>query len=185
MFKRRRSLLGVAKKAYETTGIILDGFGLGGGEGPRRPPRSEPVAIPVDVPVAPKRPWWLFRKPDPTWRDYEKAAVAFLVNLGYSGVGAAAAGSDGGVDVWVTGILVGQVKAQQTKVGSPPLQQLYGIACKENVQGLFFSKSGYSKPAIQWANSVEMPLFNVSYRGDHFTVEPVNRSAERFGAVGT
>jgi|TARA_B100000315_G_scaffold234148_1_gene247916 hypothetical protein len=185
MFKRRRSVLGVAEKAYEVTGEFLDEFGIFDGEGR---PRRIPEAIPVDGPVAPTSGWrdrfWPFRKPDPTWRDYEKAAVAFLVGLGYSGVGAAAAGADGGVDVWVTGILVGQVKAQQTKVGSPPLQQLYGIACKENVQGLFFSKSGYSKPAIQWANSVEMPLFNVSYRGDHFAVEPVNRSAERFGAVG-
>jgi len=128
---------------------------------------------------------WPFRKYEPTWRDYEEAAASFLAQLGYSGVGAAAAGADGGVDVWVTGTLVGQVKAQQTKVGSPPLQQLYGIASKENVQGLFFSKSGYSKPAIQWANSVEMPLFTVSHCGDHqFEVEPANRSAERFGTIG-
>ena len=195
MPKHRKSLPGTVKKAYETTGKLLDALGLGSGEGPRRRrpnypilsgrlPRRPGFAIPVDVPVAPKRRWWPFRKPDPTWRDYEKAAVAFLVSLGYSGVGAAAAGADGGVDVWVTGTLVGQVKAQQTKVGSPPLQQLYGIASKENVQSLFFSKSGYSKPATQWANSVEMPLFRVSYRDDGFVVDPVNSSAKRFVAVG-
>jgi len=104
--------------------------------------------------------------------------------LGYSGVGQAAPGADGGVDIWVTGRLVGQVKAQQTPVGTPPLQQIYGIACKDDVQGLFFSKSGYSKGAIRWANSVQMPLFNISYEGDHFAVEPANRLAERFGTVG-
>ena len=185
MFKHQQSLLGTAKKAYEATGIILDGLGnFCGGERSRR----KREARLVDVPVASKRRWWdrfwPFGEDDPTWRDYEEAAAKFLVQLGYSGIRAAAPGADGGVDVWVTGTLVGQVKAQQAKVGSPPLQQLHGIACKENVQGLFFSKSGYSKPAIQWANSVEMPLFNVSYRGDHFEVEPVNRSAKQFGAVG-
>ena len=185
MSRRRRSAQRIARGAYEITGEILDEFGIFDGEGRPRRPREARL---VDVPVASQRRWrdriWPFRKPDPTWRDYEKAAAAFLVGLGYSGVRAAAAGADGGVDVWATGTLVGQVKAQQTKVGRPPLQQLYGIACKENVQGLFFSKSGYSKPATRWANSVEMPLFRVSYRDDGFVVDPVNSSAKRFVAVG-
>ena len=193
MSRRRKSALKVFHDTYKATDHLLGELEIFVEE--ERPPRKPGRGRPPERSAGRRRSrgqrgggWWdrlwPFGDDEPTWRDYEKAAVAFLVSLGYSGVGAAAAGADGGVDVWVTGTLVGQVKAQQTKVGSPPLQQLYGIACKENVQGLFFSKSGYSKPAIQWANSVEMPLFNVSYRGDHFAVEPVNRSAKQFGAVG-
>ena len=193
MSRRRKSALKVFHDTYKATDHLLGELEIFVEE--ERPPRKPGRGRPPERSAGRRRSrgqrgggWWdrlwPFGDDEPTWRDYEKAAVAFLVSLGYSGVGAAAAGADGGVDVWVTGTLVGQVKAQQTKVGSPPLQQLYGIACKENVQGLFFSKSGYSKPAIQWANSVEMPLFNVSYRGDHFEVEPVNRSAKQFGAVG-
>jgi hypothetical protein len=190
--KRRKSVLKVFGDSFRATDDLLGELGIFGEE--ERPPRKPGRGRSPERPAGQGEDhrgggWWDGRWPfgddEPTWRDYEKAAVAFLVSLGYSGVGAAAAGADGGVDVWVTGTLVGQVKAQQTKVGSPPLQQLYGIASKENVQGLFFSKSGYSKPAIQWANSVEMPLFTVSHCGDHqFEVEPANRSAERFGTIG-
>jgi hypothetical protein len=181
MSRRTRSALGTAIGAYKRTKTLLDGFGISDGE--VRPRRKRESRL-VDVPVVPRRRWrdrfWPFKKPEPTWRDYEQAAAGFLVGLGISGVRAAAAGADGGVDVWVTGSLVAQVKAQQANVGRPPLQQLYGIACKEGVQGLFFSKSGYSKSATRWANSVEMPLFKVSYCEDGFVVDWVNGWGKRF-----
>ena len=101
----------------------------------------------------------------------------------WSSAWAAAAGADGGVDVRVAGMLVGRVKAQESKVGSPQLQQLYGIASQEGVDAVFFSKSGYSKSATRWANSVEMPLFEVSYGGDGFAVDGVNGPAKRFVTV--
>ena len=74
MSRRRRSAQRIARGAYELTGEILDEFGIFDGEGRPRRPREARL---VDVPVASQRRWrdriWPFRKPDPTWRDYEKA----------------------------------------------------------------------------------------------------------------
>ena len=184
MSRRRRLPLKVARRAFEVTTSILGEFELDGSSSQRSGARDGRV---VDVPVTSKRRWLdrlrPFRNPEPHWRDYEQAAGAFLTGLGFAGVRIADAGADGGVDVRVVGTLVGQVKAQESKVGSPQLQQLYGIARAEDLQALFFSKSGYSKAATEWANSVEMPLFEVSHGADGFVVDWVNGPAKRFGTV--
>lgn len=192
--KRRKSVQKVFRDSFRVADGLLGELGIFGEE--ERPRRKSGRGRSPERSAGRRRSFgqskggwwdrlWPFGKYEPTWRDYEEAAASFLAQLGYSGVQAAAPGADGGVDVWVAGRLVGQVKAQQTPVGNAPIQQLYGIAQKDNVQGLFFSKSGYSKGAIQWANSVEMSLFTVSHCGDHqFEVEPANRSAERFGTIG-
>ncbi|MAF96376.1 MAG: hypothetical protein CMM60_11570 [Rhodospirillaceae bacterium] len=181
MPRRRRSSLRQAYRAFEVTGAILDEVGLP--SSPERQSRVRDGRV-VDVPVTSKRRWldrlWPFRNPEPHWRDYEQAAGAFLTGLGIAGVRIAGAGADGGVDVRVVGKLVGQVKALESKVGRPQLQQIYGIARAEGVQPLFFSRSGYSKAATEWANSVEMPLFEVSHGAEGFVVDWVNGPAKRF-----
>lgn len=184
MARRRQSPLGQFGRVFRATNAILDEIGLPGPSGQRSGAGKGQV---VEVPVTSKRRWsdrlWPFRNPEPHWRDYEQAAGAFLTGLGFAGVRIADAGADGGVDVRVVGALVGQVKAQESKVGSPALQQLYGIARAEDLQALFFSKSGYSKAATEWANSVEMPLFEVAHGADGFVVDWVNGPAKRFVAA--
>ena len=75
--------------------------------------------------------------------------------------------------------LVGQVKAHQTKVGRPPLQQIAGVASAEGVNAVFFSKAGYTKTAVEWAITGNVGLFTISFNDDHFDVRAVNSLADR------
>lgn len=82
---------------------------------------------------------------------------------------------DGGIDVLVPGVLVAQVKAQASKVGRPPLQQIAGVASADGVRATCFSKSGYTKGALEWADRASVALFTVVVRDDRFVIAPVNR----------
>jgi hypothetical protein len=65
--------------------------------------------------------------------------------------------SRGGVDVRATGV-VAQVKWQSTPVGRPPIQQLFGVATVEGALPIFFSFSGFTPPAVQWASQAGVAL---------------------------
>ena len=117
---------------------------------------------------------------DATWQDYEEAAAAYLRQLGYQNVIGNQAGSDGGIDVQVPGLLVGQVKFEQSKTGRPVVMQIFGVAAQQGVQALCFSHAGYTKQAITWANEAPVALFVLRYERSkkRWEIRPANGRAK-------
>jgi len=174
MFRKVKRISRQITKAYSGADRLLGLLGVH---------TSGPTTVNVSAPIKKRRFAWIpFRKPlQPHWRDYEIAAVSFLQRLGFTRAQGAAPGADGGVDVRVPGVLVGQVKAHTSKIGSPQLQQIFGVATGEGgVKALFFSKSGYSKNGIDWANQNGLILFQITYREEAFVVTPINSAGRNF-----
>jgi hypothetical protein len=93
-------------------------------------------------------------------------------HFGYRDAEVTGAGADRGIDV-VSDTAVAQVKLWSTnKVGRPDVQMLQGAARQK--KALFFSSSGYSRPAEEWARSERIALFLFDRSG---LVEPVNDHA--------
>jgi len=115
-----------------------------------------------------------------TWQDYEEAAAAYLRQLGYRNVIGNQAGSDGGIDVRVPGVLVGQVKFEQNKTGRPVVTQIFGVAAQQGVHALCFSHAGYTKQAITWANKAPVALFVLRYERsrERWEIRPANLRAK-------
>ncbi|MFD2859870.1 restriction endonuclease [Salininema proteolyticum] len=85
-------------------------------------------------------------------------------------------GSDNGIDA-TAGRALGQVKYVASQVGRPDLQRLFGARGIGDQQLFFFTGTGYSKPARDYADEVGMRLFAYQVSG---TMEPVNGHAHRF-----
>jgi hypothetical protein len=113
----------------------------------------------------------LIRSPE----DAEAVAAEWMAYWGYFHVAPAHDGPDGGVDVR-SEQGVAQVKAEMRPVGRPAVQQLAGIALHEDVDGLFFSLSGFTDEASEWAGEADIALFSFDLQG---TPEPLNHSAQR------
>ena len=131
MFRKVKRISRQITKAYSGADRLLGLLGVH---------TSGPTTVNVSAPIKQQRLAWLpFRKPpqphgkplQPHWRDYEIAAVSFLKGLGFAHAKGADPGADGGVDVRVPGVLVGQVKAHAAKTGRPQLQQIFGVAAGE------------------------------------------------------
>ena len=97
--------------------------------------------------------------------DAELHACEVLRSLGFLDAETTAPGPDGGVDVRGADI-VAQVKLEGVKTDAPRLQSLSGIASHENRQAAYFSLGGYTKPAVDWAERVDMALFEFDYSGE-------------------
>lgn len=105
--------------------------------------------------------------------DAERLAAEWMHWAGFPNVRMTAAGADQGVDVRSDNA-VAQVKFQRQPVGRPALQMLTGVAKHERKQALFFSRSGYSRTAHEWARATDIALFE--FIGDA-TVRPVNKAS--------
>jgi hypothetical protein len=66
-------------------------------------------------------------------------------------------GADGGVDIR-SNKYVAQVKNYRGSVGVQPIREIYGIAAAEGKTALFFTSGAYTKAALDFADSVKMPL---------------------------
>lgn len=127
----------------------------------------------VDRPAPPPR---LLRSPE----DAEQAAAEWMRWLGFADARVTPPGADGGVDVTSAGALA-QVKAHMAPVGRPDLQGLFGVAAAERKRPLFFSLTGYTREALDWAGHVSLPLFRFDPTGG---LEAANASgAELLGPV--
>ena len=111
----------------------------------------------------------LIRSPE----DAERAALKWMLDNGYPDSLLTSAGADGGVDVR-SGSAVAQVKAEMKPIGRPTVQQLAGIGAVEKSKCLFFSLSGFTDEAVEWANNADVALFQFDLQGDP---EPLNESA--------
>ena len=90
-------------------------------------------------------------------------------------------GSDGGLDVRSSRALA-QVKWKGGVTGRPDIQNLYGARGAGTEQLFFFSASGYSDQAIEYADQVGIMLMTYDPLG---AVEGVNQAARQFlAAVG-
>lgn len=106
------------------------------------------------------------------FEDSERFAAAHMRYLGFADAVHTAPGADSGVDVESIRA-VAQVKFQANPIGSPGLQKLRGVAWQKDF-ALFYSLSGYTQRAIDWAATNGVALFTYTKQG---TVRATNASA--------
>ncbi|MBM4574816.1 hypothetical protein GS896_27550 [Rhodococcus hoagii] len=105
--------------------------------------------------------------------DAELNAAAEMRKLGFTQVTVSPVGPDAGIDVHSREALA-QVKWKDGTVGRPDLQRLYGARGENRSKTLiFFSKSAYTKHAVEYANAVAMCLF--VYNGSTGAISPANK----------
>jgi tetratricopeptide (TPR) repeat protein len=112
-----------------------------------------------------------------TWQAAEEMAQRWMFYFGYRDAVLSQVGADGGRDV-ISKRAVAQVKYENKPSGISVIQRHAGIAHNDDKAGLFFSLSGYAKPAIEWANEsrVGIALFSYDTMGN---VIPVNKAAQQ------
>lgn len=108
-----------------------------------------------------------------TWVDAEKFVARWLRKQGHTGVSLSVGGADGGIDV-ESRTTVAQVKFQSQPVGRPAVQAIYGVAMGRTKKAYFFSKSGYTAPAIEWAAG-KVDLYEYRPDGRCWCVRPKSR----------
>lgn len=107
----------------------------------------------------------LWRRPRVrTWHDAEAATARWLRKAGCRRVVMTKAGADGGLDV-ITADWAVQVKHTAKRVGRPAVQQLVGAALTVERSAALFSTSGFSAPAIEYAEQHQVALFELDYWG--------------------
>ncbi len=108
-----------------------------------------------------------------SWEQFEELAAIHMRALGFFDAEVTGPGTDGGIDVIATGA-VAQVKAHATATSRPDVQQLKGAAAEHLGSALFYSLSGYTAGAIEWADNVGVALFVLESNG---TARPVSGEA--------
>lgn len=93
------------------------------------------------------------------WMQAEQLAAAAVQQFGFADARVTPPGADGGLDVIARGAAA-QVKYTSTPVGRPTLQQLQGAAGGRSA--IFFSRSGYARTAVAFADQVDMALFTIT-----------------------
>jgi hypothetical protein len=112
------------------------------------------------------------------WEAAEELAATNLRQLGFTDARRTPVGTDGGFDVEGRGV-VAQVKYRTHPVGRPDVQRLVG-ANQHGARAAFYSRAGYARAAIEYADQVGVALFTLdTARG---TVKPANTWAERLHA---
>ena len=106
----------------------------------------------------------------------ELNAQDVMRSWGFADAVATTGGSDGGIDVHSSRALA-QVKWKGGVTGRPDVQNLYGARGTGSHQLFFFSASGYSDQAVQYADQVDVCLMTYDPLG---AVEPANAAARRF-----
>ncbi len=107
------------------------------------------------------------------WSAAERQAVIWLRCVGGRDVRSTGPGADGGIDVLSRTVAV-QVKHTAARVGRPVIQQTYGAACSLGLNAVVMATGGFTKPAIEFAESQQVALFVMELDG---RVRAVNRAA--------
>lgn len=116
-----------------------------------------------------------------TFRDAELNAAKHMRSIGISDAEVTGNGADGGIDVR-SAVAIAQVKFLSIPVGRPDLQRLVGArAGNERREMLFYSKSGYTRTALEYANAHRIALYTFDTSG---TVTAVNTTAKVTGSKG-
>jgi hypothetical protein len=112
-----------------------------------------------------------------TWQDAEAAAARWLRRAGCRRVELTGGSADGGIDV-VTADWAVQVKHTAKRVGRPAVQQLVGAALTLGREPVLFSTSGFSAPAVVYADEHDVALLELALDG---SATRINRRARRVG----
>jgi hypothetical protein len=144
------------------------------------PSRAEVSAQLVAVPVPTYDALQLEAAPDEqaspvifSWQQAEALAAWHMQKLGFDDAKMTPPGADRGLDVRATDA-VAQVKHYVTPIGAPVVQQLRGAAHGQGA-ALFYSRSGYTKAAVEYANHAAVALFTYNDIG---VVQPFNHAAQ-------
>jgi hypothetical protein len=95
-----------------------------------------------------------------SWREAEAVACSWLREMGHRDAALTRTGTDAGVDIRGKKV-VAQVKWQGAPTGRPTVQQLAGAAAHERKSGAFFSRAGYTREAVVWAERHGLALFSI------------------------
>lgn len=111
------------------------------------------------------------------WKEAEKLAQEWMFYFGFRDAKLSGSGSDGGYDV-IASRAIAQVKFEQSSTGRPKLQELAGEAHDQGKEALFFTLSGYTKKAIEWAEQsrIGIALFQYDASGN---IQSLNEAASR------
>jgi hypothetical protein len=92
-------------------------------------------------------------------REAEENAAEVMRAFGYLDAKVTDTGPDGGLDI-VSSSALAQVKWKGAVAGRPDLQRLIGARGRQAGKSLFFfSASGYSQAAVDYANDLDIALF--------------------------
>lgn len=108
------------------------------------------------------------------WQLAEVLAATHMQSIGFSDSETTGSGTDKGLDV-IADSAVAQVKAHNTPVGAPDVQRLRG-ASHGKKEALFYSLSGYTLQALEFAENSGVSLFTFDSSNN---VEPANSRALR------
>lgn len=114
------------------------------------------------------------------WRAAEENAARWMRGAGYGDAKTTATGPDAGIDVTSRGA-VAQVKFEAHQVGRPHLQRFVGATVQSDRERLFFTGTGYTPAARQYADEAGVALFAYAMDG---TVTPVNDRARQLEQAG-
>lgn len=117
-----------------------------------------------------------------TPREAELYAADFMVGTGFTNVHVTAVGPDGGIDVY-SDEAVAQVKFEGKPSSRQQLQQLSGVAAHEDKFALFFSVSGYTFQAVEWATRTQMALFEFASDGSIEARSDIANDILKYGAL--
>lgn len=98
--------------------------------------------------------------------EAERNAAEQMRYLGFLDAHVTLGGPDAGIDVR-SSYAVAQVKWKTAQTGRPELQNLYGArGAAHHLRMLYFSASGYSKSALEYAEEHDIALFTYQPDGE-------------------
>lgn len=111
-----------------------------------------------------------------TWQEAEENAAAWMRHAGFADARLTQAGADGGIDV-KSREAVAQVKFEARQVSRPQLQAFIGASMHLGVRHrLYFTGTGYSTAALDYANTMDIALFTYVLDG---RVTAANQAAKK------
>lgn len=93
-----------------------------------------------------------------SWQGAELLARDWMRKHGYRDAELTPPGADGGIDI-VARKAIAQVKHHARPVGLADIQRTWGIATSEHKKALFFSLTGYTPKAADWARRHDVALY--------------------------
>lgn len=90
--------------------------------------------------------------------EAETYAQSWMLFLGASGATVTQYSQDGGIDI-ESDYWVAQVKHYINSVSVQPVREILGVATSRGKRACFFTKTGYTKEAVRFAEENDIPLF--------------------------
>lgn len=174
-----------AGKHRELEDLVMNrswpGRGMPGNE-PYKPPKSEFEEFPeMGKPNSSRRKqrqssYTLGSSQASSAKRAERLCADWLRSRGERSAETTKDGADGGIDI-ISNRYVAQVKNYKGSVPVQAIREIHGVASATGRKAMFFTSGNYTKEAINFANSVDMPL--IKYDAILKKFEGVNSSGRR------